>query len=543
MSTVEPGAAAAGQTAAGEDGEITKRPDGKYAYTVGEGSDSVVIIGNSEEEIQSWLNWASMNKEKPISELTEADMKGSMTVGGYDLVDPTGDVIRLNATGTNYIDTYASEGYITPGNAFYGDIPAYPEGSNTNIYFTSSANSDWATHLAALSGTAKYFYEANYADSNAKPINLQNQDAETVKLLEMMFGKGTAFTTDHLDTLRLMGLVTGSPNKGFKPSETGNQLLSSPVKDQAGAYIPSMGLLGLGEELITKANGVSSYFENGAFKAGFSTQTVEDDAKAIHEGMAPAEGEELPKVAPYDESREMMNLLFGKDPSNATFTAEEINTAVAMGLVTYNPNLQVFNTTANGNTYLAAKNAEAAAAAAPPPPPPTGNYGTEEAYNNYANGLGIPKFGDDDNFEGDRYKTRQELLSRGFPPEVVEWIFKHFAGKDGVVSEITLDALIEKGYLTHVNRDKHGRGADRYALTAAGVELVAADPTLFPDPEARKQFFITSMGIATYAGEVVAGNVKVHERDFWGKAMEYANDPNIRPTFEDEWAAFVAARP
>jgi hypothetical protein len=389
-------------------------------------------------------------------------------------------------------------------------------------------------------------------------LNMGNQDTGTVKLLELMFGPGTVFTENHLNILRLMGLIEGNTAKGSgagaqTPSAKGQGVIASSEDEsrvQDSAYIPTMSLLGisqdgeptqgLGIDLAGRADGVATYFENGALKPGYSTQTIEDDAKAINAGMTPVAGEELPLVTYYDpKSKEMMNHLFAKDPTNETFTTEEINTAVAMGLVTYHPDSQVFNTTHNGNAYSAAKQAAPPVDAAPPTAP-TGNYGTPEEYNAYVDSLGIPTVGDNGNFEGDKYSNRGKLLSRGFPPEVVEWIFSRFADEDGMVSEITLDALIEKGFLTHVNRDKHGKGEDRYALTPAGVELIAADPSLFTDPEARKQFFITAIGIATYAADVVSGKVKISEKAFFGNAVAYANEAGIRAGFEDEWADFVA---
>ncbi|EDM84581.1 hypothetical protein [Limnobacter sp. MED105] len=346
---------------------INEQPDGQFTYRVGD----IIISASSEEELQEILNFLALKNNKPVEELKVRDITLTLDYDQFNYKRNLGEdgithTFTLTAEGQGLVQNYNDT-------AFFGDeIPFFPSGSATYLnsgFNTEATGSAMSAQLGGLMGAAQYIYNANYpAESDQLgPIQDSDLDPNTLTLLESMFGSNTEFNQGHLNTLKMMGLLQGDASQApgtWTPNENGSTVVEAFANNTL-PLIPSMGLLTMTQTLMNTASEVSGYFTATGYAPNYGSEQVEKDAKAILEGMAEVPDETLPPgLVPDEETRKMLNFLFGLPADNTHFTTNQLNTAISMGLVSYNPAENTIAMTANGGIYLADKNEAAAAAEA-----------------------------------------------------------------------------------------------------------------------------------------------------------------------------------
>lgn len=535
MTAIQTGFYPASATETDEDGDVATAE--QFSMMVG----GNLIVAESQEELDNIIAMLTLKTGKPIDEISEADFGLYFQYGHFKL-EPNYDgehkaTFSLTDEGRVAMQEFTDT-------EFFGEkIPFYPEG--TEAYLGSSYKpvdmngEDASIGTAGFKGAAQAIYNANYPDGEQLPrIDKDQLDPDVRAMLEYMFGANTPLDQGHLNTLKAMGLVSGPANatgKGGVPN-VGSWLLTpgegqgldllaefktvGAEGDESSMYVPSMGLFNFSPEQRVAAEKTDELFNEGALVTGKTPEQVEDIAR---NNVLPAMGENstpLPDgvaVAQGSPEQAMLNELYGKPANNTDFTAEELNTAIAMGLITFDPATGAFANTANGTAYAAAaavSDGSAPAADDPAAAPGATDFGSPSDYTaKLHNETGIEATTDIKS--GDEYKTKQELKSRGMPDWLVDWIFDNFANSDGYVDERTLGSLIENGYLTHISNDKSGRGKDRYAITEKGVELIASDPRY--TAEQREAIFTFGMGLADH-GRTFAGD----QGNYWNEASASA---------------------
>lgn len=556
MTAIQTGFYPASATATDDDGDVATAE--QFSMMVG----GNLIVAESQEELDNIIAMLTLKTGKPIDEISEADFGLHFQYGHFKL-EPNYDgehkaTFSLTDEGRVAMQEFTDT-------EFFGEkIPFYPEG--TEAYLGSSYKpvdmngEDASIGTAGFKGAAQAIYNANYPDGEQlRQIDKDQLDPDVRAMLEYMFGANTQLDQGHLNTLKAMGLVSGpanatgkggAPNVGtwlLTPGEGQGMELLAEFKtvgaegDESSMYVPSMGLFNFSPEQRVAAEKTDELFNEGALVTGKTPENVEDIARnnvllAMGENSTP-----LPDgvaVAQGSPEQAMLNELYGKPANNTDFTAEELNTAIAMGLITFDPATGAFANTANGTAYAAAAAvSDGSAPAADDPaatPAPARTFGSHPEYaNRVQNESRIDKTSEDaDESDGDRY-NRDELKSRGFPDWFLDWLFAHFANSDGIISEETLGSLVKEGYLTHESRDKKGRGKDRYGMTEQGVQLVASDPTL--SEEQRRSIFVEGMGLAEFARD---NDGSQFQGEYWGRSLNHANFEPVRDKYNaqyDQW--------
>lgn len=348
----------------------------------------IFVTADNPAELNAFLARISLLCNKPIDELRISDISRVCAADSLEFDQVTLDgriytVIHVSDTQEDLTQEFNQEEY------FLGEIPKFTPG--TGVYLNSSFDTEWTglrkdIALAGLSGAAQALYKGNYETAtNLPPVNIP-ADSPVGKLLTFMFSPSTSFNQGHLNVLKMMGLVDGSatadpstwtvtPNKGA--------LIVAAIGTDRPKFIPSMNLLQMPQDLQTMAAGVSKYFTAAGYAAGYSAEDVEKvAADVLNKGMG-ADKTPLPAnlVIPQDTAGKLLNHLFKLAPGNQQFTVAQINTAVAMGLITFDgsANPPTLAMTEIGNTYLKGKEAPPTAAPTPapapaaPPPAPTDN--------------------------------------------------------------------------------------------------------------------------------------------------------------------------
>lgn len=329
---------------------------------------NIIIRASSQEELNDFLAWLSNVAGKPTDKLTLQDLLRNIRVsqfGGYfQDVDPnTGgsfSSFALDSSSWTTIDTFNDT-------HFFGDrIPEFPAGSGA--FFGSILNPaipgiELNAGLAGFAATAQFVYQSNYPDDAKLPaLDTSTLDPAVLELLQKMFGANTTFDQGHLNVLKMMNMVTGTVDQPIGEwrltADTGAPLLQA-YKDNPQAFIPSIQLLELEQVDFTKAKGVPLYFdETGNFINGNGPEGVEKIARELIDKMFPA-NTPLPAGTVLGERvANTLNALFGLPMTNTSFTAEQVNTAIAMGLMTYDAATSTVSLTDIGRGYLLAKNPE-----------------------------------------------------------------------------------------------------------------------------------------------------------------------------------------
>lgn len=354
----------------------------------------IVIRASSEEELNDFLAWLSNMAGKPVDELDMQDLLQNVKVSEFDGnfrgIDPsTGESFSSFSLGSSSwatIDTFNDT-------HFFGDrIPEFPAGSGAffgSILNPANPGIELNAGLAGFAATAQLVYQSNYPDSARLPtIDTSTLDPAVLELLQKMFGANTTFDQGHLNVLKMMNMVTGTVNQPIGEwrltADTGAPLLQA-YKDNPQAFIPSVMLLELEQVDFTKAKGVPLYFdETGNFINGNGPENVEKIARELIGEMSPA-NTALPAGTVLGERvANTLNALFGLPMTNTSFTAEQVNTAIAMGLMTYDATTSTVSLTDIGRGYLLAKNPEGMDPATPTPPgPPTREQNLQSIWNDW----------------------------------------------------------------------------------------------------------------------------------------------------------------
>lgn len=340
------------------EGEITETPSGKFRFQLGD----TVIEADTEEELQAILEYIALQRNVPVEELEEKHIPLNFQYGEFRSErDPNNRdlmVYSLTDKGRTKIDEFRNAN-------FFGDhIPAYPPGSETYLEANLSrldamTGMRLQATLHGLAGTAQSIYDYNYGGEGDElpPIPNADLNPNTLALLKQFFGPNTAFNQGHLNTLKMMGLVDGSggqPASSWTLNSTGTAVLGK-FSELTGHFISHSSLLGLPTSAITQAEGVPAYFNAQGFIPPNDAAKVEDDAQEILDAL-PEEGNVgLPAGTKLDDaSIQTLNQLFNLPEGNTSFTINQLNTAVAMGLLTYDPATQTVAITPIGNIYLQA---------------------------------------------------------------------------------------------------------------------------------------------------------------------------------------------
>lgn len=551
MAVVGAGYGGSGAEAADPTSDVGPNEDGKYVTVV----DGIRIEADSQEELDAILNYLSLASNKPISELTAHDVTSNIPLGTFNYDVGTRTISLKPEEGKDFLGEVQS-GF------FGGDVPFFPEGSEAYLgssYDTDSIGSEAAAGVAGYQGAAGAIYDANYPPGQEpKPLTpeqVEQLDPELVALLKKLFGDDVVINPGHLNVLKSMSLVSGDPSDlgswALTSGEAGGgELLLAEFRevDEAVAngetpsyFLPSMGGLNITQEDVDASKDM--FDKDGNITEDTHPDDVKDAATDLVDGMGSEAGTPLPSdvsVPPGSSEQAMLNALLGKPANNEDFTAEELNAAIALGLITFDPATGKVSITASGTSFMKADETAGPRENKTEEGDPASGEGAYGSYADYMvyihNQTGIERT--TSSREGDEYESREALKSRGFPDWVIDFLFDNFANTDGVIDERTLNSLIENGYLTHENKDSSGRGKDRYGLTEKLVQLIASDPSL-TDAQ-RKEIFITGMAMAEFARD--NDNTTVDQSDFYRSAVAHSKDPAVREKYAEEYDKWIGAQ-
>lgn len=561
MSIIQTGGAG-GATGAGEGAD----DGGRVSYTIG----YTVIYADSQEELDAFLNYLSLLTGKPVSELSEADLyvtanmernsDGSSTDGTSWMLDVSADKSWVAAA--RKMNNQEFFGTQLPG---YGDGDAPFLGNEMTPADTGAGRSGG---LAGYQGSAQGMYDANYPPMDGvtnpyglEPLTEQDVPPEVWELLQFLFGSDTAFTTGHLNVLKMMGLATGGSDTstwslttqgsergyGEEPLMSGTELLESfkanQTDEDAVPFVAGTSMFGFSQAdwdaTQLALDGV--FNDDGSFAVDPTTGEAKtsEDVKALAQETLDRMGEgeaieyDLANAPP--EVLELLNFLYGKPAGNTVFTDAEINAAAAMGLITQNAQGE-WSITASGLTTVNGIGVE--------PPDEESPAGEDPEAAQMAYDQEVQQISEPDSDGGDGYGSPEELAARGIPLEAARWIFEHFGAEKGgkiCVSEEVLNRLMDGGYLKQVgSKDMSGRGGDYYVFTAKGIDLIMRDPSI--PPAVAKELYIQLQACLQAYMDDPGG------KDIWERAQEiinstdpYSGQSTFREYFEAEYDAKYGA--
>lgn len=339
-------------------------------YTVTLAGD-VVIRADSQEELDNFIAWLSNMAGKPVDELTPEEVfkyvKLNELSNHFVAHDPsTGD------TFTSYAlkDSRWAEIETFDQTHFFGEgIPEFPPGSGGFFGATLDIAGDeiqLGLTLGGLSGTAIMIYNANYpAGTPVSTEGMDSLDPEVQKMLELVFGPNIIFTQEHLNVLKMMNLISGTVDGGPSSWEvtpyTGQAFLAA-HETEARDFVPAASLFNFDSADISTGKAVAGFFdESGNFINGFGVEHVEKEAAKLLEEISPASAQppiETPlpsNIVMGDRVANTLNTLFNLPPDNTSFTAEQVNVAILMGLVNYDIATGMLTLTTEGRGYVLTK--------------------------------------------------------------------------------------------------------------------------------------------------------------------------------------------
>lgn len=333
--------------------------------------DRFVFRADTQQELDDLLAWLSNVAGKPVDELDDGDI-----LRFVKLSDLSNCISTRGPDGGRSIKSFALKQSNTDlvnefnRTEFFGDtIPEFSAGTGTFIGAPIDLSVGVGTHATAagFAGTAQTLFTTNYPDGSSVTLLSQTQldqlNPEVRGLMENMFGAGTPLALEHMNVLKMMNLISGKATESVSTwtiTPTQGQVLLEAFGSQEGSstFINAISLLNLRSTDIALAEGARNYFdEAGNFIQGFGTGNVEQVASELVDTMSPPDTPMPSNITLGDRVSVMLNNLLGLDPANTTFTVEQVNAALAMGLLSYDANGAV-SLTPKGQGYLTTKEAE-----------------------------------------------------------------------------------------------------------------------------------------------------------------------------------------
>lgn len=257
----------------------TEEFDGKtyYYYKVGTGGYDKYYYFESNESRQKFLEWVSATTGVEIddlgmSEMFEVSKQYEMTT---DRTTTQGRVMidgRLQTVTMVFMKPPLDTKLNAQANAefFGGDIPYFPDGSaaylnNKDFRFSEDPANNGA-RLAGLAGSARFLFDSNYGDKEPTPVT-GPLDPDVEALCKSLFGD-VPITQEHLNILKVMGLISGDANQGastWKLTTEGQEAQEHFENPANIDYLASMAINNLTPEDLMKAAGASTYFSGTGY--------------------------------------------------------------------------------------------------------------------------------------------------------------------------------------------------------------------------------------------------------------------------------------
>ena len=330
--------------------------------------DRFVFRAETQQQLDNFLAWLGNLAGKPVDQLGDMDVLRHVKLkdlsNGISNAGPNGTVhsYALKQSNTDSVNLFNDMEY-------FGDtIPRLTSGTGTFIgapmNLPTGLGSDAST--GGFAGTAQKLFSDNYpagSDMALDETELAALNPEVLQLMQEMFGSNTPLSLEHMNVLKMMGLLTGKadePASTWAVTAAQGQTLLNAFMNGSDTFIDAISLLNLKGSDIALANGARDYFDQaGNLVQGFGTANVEKVAAQLVDTMSPPETAMPSNIEFGINGALMLNHLFGLGESNAnyTFTVEQVNTALAMGLLNYD-NGNRLNITNSGRGYFAAKEAE-----------------------------------------------------------------------------------------------------------------------------------------------------------------------------------------
>lgn len=332
----------------------------------------IAIRAESQEELDGFVAWLSNMSGKPVDQLSEQDILRHVKVSDLSNCIKNGSTksFSVKQAVTDSVDNFNDK-------EFFGEtVPRFTAGTGAFIGapLDLPPGTGMNASTAGFAATAQALYAANYSQEPGTPLSqaeLDQLDPKVQALLNNMFGSGTPLSVNHLNVLKMMGLLTGKADQlpsTWTLTPTQGQALLNGFNEGSDTFINAMSLLNLRLDDVSLADGVRGYFnESGNFIQGFGTGNVEEVAGKLVKTMSPPETAMPGDIRQGENVAALMNNLLGLDPANTTFTVEQVNAALAMGLLSYDAGNKTINLTTNGQGYLTTKEAESAAPVTEPP--------------------------------------------------------------------------------------------------------------------------------------------------------------------------------
>lgn len=358
-----------GQTAPSED---TSVPVGAEFTFEGMGG-KFKLVADSPEDQRILLAWITAQTGKSIDELTTKDMMELAGAGGYtqDMTkDENGHAeyhIRVSPQVMDRARSWSSGYYNSSPPVLTANTDGFV---GAEIDLSQTDPNEILTNAAAaagFTGVAQQLYADNYASGAQDEFNIDAiQDPELRELLVKVFGDPPGgFTVGHLNVLKMMNLAEGDGtgavgNWTISPS---GQVVSNAL-DQDGTDFVADGNLFTFQDpnYQEKILAGDAYFDPATGQWINSTPEIVHSAVTelkknyqdlydalLYDNGAPAElpqGMTLP-----DDVTALLQQLSGK---SGGFNAADLNTAIAMGFVSYDRNTGTVTLTPRGQTMLTA---------------------------------------------------------------------------------------------------------------------------------------------------------------------------------------------
>lgn len=337
---------------------------------------SYLVVASSPEELAQLLNYLSAICKKPIDELTCTDVNLNLVSKGLATKDLTTDppIIAMTPKGESDLANFNNQQYFGDHLPFYSDSI---KDLQTHPFDKSATGAELDYKLSGVQSTVLSIYTANYPAGSTDPLLTPEQisalPSDTVDLIHQLFGPNTPLTQGQLNVLKLLGYVNGQPSdlSSWTLTEdgtglgSGRDLLAAFKDPNHKALIPSDTSYHA-DNSGTSAQIVDAYFnEDGS---GLSPTYATDDPEKLRsinemirlqiknliEATHQTNESKLVGLTLDENTKELLNNLLGKDKNNVEFTASEINSAVALGFITYDPsnNSVAITNPGRGNTFL-----------------------------------------------------------------------------------------------------------------------------------------------------------------------------------------------
>ncbi|WP_334118543.1 hypothetical protein [Limnobacter sp.] len=357
--------------------------DGKtyYYYKVGTGNYDKYYYFESSESREKFLEWVSARTgveidDLGLSELFEISKLYEMTTERTT----TQGRVMINGRLETVTMVFMKPALDTKLNAqanvefFGGDIPYFPDGSaaylNNREFRFSEDPANNGARLAGLAGSARFLFDSNYGEKELTPVT-GPLDPDVEALCKSLFGE-VPITQEHLNILKLMGLVSGDATQGASTwmlTIEGQEAQGHFENPDYFDFLASMAINNLTPEDLMKAAGASTYFSESGYAQKPNTEppeyyTAADVERLAKEAYGKMKGVEEPLpagvTAGANQQQALLKLIINLLglPSNTTWeqlTPAQINTAIAVGLIGYDKETNTLFMTANGATYTSSK--------------------------------------------------------------------------------------------------------------------------------------------------------------------------------------------